>query len=286
MKRRIAVVFTYHNRKEKTLRFLKSLHSQNKCDEYELHFFGCDDGSTDGTSEKISALYPEVTIVHGNGDLYWARGMAAACQKAILIDPDYYLMVNDDVDFCDDMLHQIMKTHDVSQRKEEKEVSIVGATCNSKGQRTYGGSWWEVGKLAIASRMVSPFDDDRKCNIANWNCFLIPRIIFKAVGEIDSYYEHGLADFDYSYRIVKAGYTIYSTDTYIGVCENNPMKGTWKDTSLPFWVRLKLMQKRTAKPWRSDIHFFKKLVGARWPLFVMKQYVAIIIGLDKKTETK
>lgn len=40
-----------------------------------------------------------------------------------------------------------------------------------------------------------------KCDLANWNCFLITKGIIEKVGLIDPIYEHSLEDFDYSLRM-------------------------------------------------------------------------------------
>ena len=68
---RIAAIITCHNRKEKTLVCLKSLFQiiQN------IDVFLTDDGSTDGTSEAVKKIYPQVNIIQGDGNLFWSRGM-------------------------------------------------------------------------------------------------------------------------------------------------------------------------------------------------------------------
>ncbi len=275
MKHHIAVVFTCHNRKEKTLNCLEKLHSQTDNPNYQISYYCCDDGSTDGTSQEISEKFPQTVLVQGDGNLFWARGMAAACSEAQKCNPDFYLMINDDVDFSPSMLTIMMQTYE-ENKKIVGETAVVGATEDKNGNRSYGGLRWKIKGISIDSEFIHPTEDDLSCNVANWNCFLIPKEIYNSVGEIDSAYEHGLADFDYSLRIVKNGFHIYSTNQFIGVCENNPTAGTWMDKTLPFYKRWKLMQKRTAKPWRSDVHFYKKVFGIKWPLFMAKQYVAMI----------
>ena len=37
-----------------------------------------DDASSDGTGEQVAAQFPEATLLHGNGQLYWNDGMRRA----------------------------------------------------------------------------------------------------------------------------------------------------------------------------------------------------------------
>ena len=84
---RIAAIITCHNRKEKTLVCLKSLFQiiQN------IDVFLTDDGSTDGTSEAVKKIYPQVNIIQGDGNLFWSRGMYIAWKEAVKGGYDYYL---------------------------------------------------------------------------------------------------------------------------------------------------------------------------------------------------
>lgn len=272
MKHKIAIVLTFHNRKDQTLTCIEQLKSQENCDDYSLDFFACDDGSTDGTKEELLKKYPDVNVIDGDGNLFWARGMAAACEEAKKISPDYYLMVNDDVNFYPYAISEILSTY----RKYGENIAVVGCTHGNDGRWTYGGRRWTVNGLKIRGKIILPSDPDPVCNVTNWNCFFVPAHIFSDVGDIDTFYEHSYADFDYSLRMEKKGYRVYSTSKYVGMCEDNPIEGTWQDKSLSAFKRWKLMQKRTAKPIKSDLHFYKKIFGVKGYVFVMKQYIKMI----------
>lgn len=62
--------------------------------------FLVDDESTDGTSEAIKSEFPEVSIIKGDGSLFWNRGMyTASCSptqhSATVLEPGYvYGMAN------------------------------------------------------------------------------------------------------------------------------------------------------------------------------------------------
>ena len=93
----IAVLLTVHNRKEKTLKCLSELYSQQLSKEYKLIIYLTNDGCTDGTPEAVKANFPDVIIVNGDGSLFWNRGMYKAWTVASSDkDYDFYLWLNDD----------------------------------------------------------------------------------------------------------------------------------------------------------------------------------------------
>jgi GT2 family glycosyltransferase len=95
---KIAVLLTCHNRKEKTLQCLDALYAQQGLEEYfTIEVYLVDDASTDGTAAAITASFPNVHIIQGDGNLYWNRGMHLAWNTASKArDFDYYLWLNDD----------------------------------------------------------------------------------------------------------------------------------------------------------------------------------------------
>lgn len=277
----IAVVSTFHNRKEKTLACLKSIYSQESIsDSVKIEVYFCDDGSTDGTSECIRHDFPEVTIVPGTGNLFWARGMARAFGKAVEKEHDFYLMVNDDVEFYPDMLLTMLRSYKQTQAKA-KLVAVVGSTEDEKGNWTYGGQYWNRKLLHERYDPVLPGEPCQECNMTNWNCFLIPQKMVQEIGLIDDYYEHAKADNDYSNRIIRSGNKIFVANKYIGKCNRNSLRGTWRDTALPLKKRLELVKKPNGLPIKSEVYYCKKFHGHLWWLWVLKRYVWIYISAIK-----
>ena len=85
---RVAAVMAAYNRRELTLACLRSLGAQ-QVPGVALDVFVLDDASSDGTSE-VAEQFPEVTVLHGDGELYWNGGM----RRAIAGDYDYYLITH------------------------------------------------------------------------------------------------------------------------------------------------------------------------------------------------
>ena len=85
----IAVLMTVHNRKSTTLNCLEHLYANN-LEGYQYQVYLVDDASTDGTADAVQKMFPKVKIIHGNGELYWNRGMIKAWEEAAKDKPDFY----------------------------------------------------------------------------------------------------------------------------------------------------------------------------------------------------
>jgi GT2 family glycosyltransferase len=94
--RAVYAVIPVHNRRPITRQCLLCLHQQTFSN---LKIIVVDDGSTDGTSEMIRAEFPEVILLHGDGNLWWtgATNMGVRYAMSQCCKEDYILIINDDV---------------------------------------------------------------------------------------------------------------------------------------------------------------------------------------------
>ncbi|MGG3625216.1 glycosyltransferase family 2 protein [Bacillus gobiensis] len=273
---KIAAVLTCFNRKSKTLNCIKKLNQQYQ----NIDIYVCDDASTDFTSEAIEKEYPKVRIIKSNGGLFWSKGMYQGMKSAILEDYDFYLMVNDDVDFYDNMLKTMINSYMLANHS----CGIVGSTKSANSDKlTYGGSIlqekWNINKKTL----LNPNRNIQQCDFANWNCFLIDRSTIETVGLIDNKYEHGTGDFDYSCRMNKKGIPIYVATDYIGTCDRNTLVNTFSDNNLSRRKRISLLVSKKGLPIKSSFRFYwknYKLIGI--PFWVwMYLRVLMLISLGK-----
>ncbi|TDO19026.1 glycosyltransferase family 2 protein [Pedobacter duraquae] len=215
----VAVLLTCHNRKEKTLEALNALYQQNGFnDTFRVSVFLVDDGSTDGTSEEVSRLFPDVNIIEGNGELFWNRGMHLAWQKAgDQYDFDYYLWLNDDTIMLSHALEEMLSCINALPG----DNIVVGAVRSDvTGHFTYGG-------FKSDNTPVLPNGKLQYCKIVNGNCVLVSRAIFKSVGNLDPVFPHAIGDHDYGLRVIKSGGKVLTSKTYIGHCERNDKLPSW-----------------------------------------------------------
>lgn len=280
MKSSLAIIFTCHNRKDKTCNCIRSIKSQQNIPDYDLYI--CDDGSTDGTKESIKAISPTAIILQGNGDLYWSRGMYVAMKAAIEKEYKLYLMVNDDVAFLPTMWGSIYQAY-----LDNPKSGIVGCTLSrSTGEQSYGGSNFIERKKGdyIGPTLVPNKQEYIKCDLANWNCFLLDDEIINKIGTIDNRYEHAMGDFDYSFRMKEKGYSLVLAKEYVGYCENNGIENTFKDHSLSRRKRMKKLYAANGLPVKSWRYFvFRYYKHGKYRNFLIpyiKYITCIVLGKD------
>lgn len=269
----VTVIFTCFNRKEKTIKCIKSLQEQNR--NHLLSFVIVDDNSSDGTVEGIQALDCKSLVLEGDGNLFWAGGMRKGIETFFQTDAnsDYVLLVNDDVEFYDDIISSL-----ITRSKENSDAIIVGATCDSGGRYTYGASRLLKNNKRGLYCAVEPSDEIIFCDIFNCNCVLIKSGIMKLLGNFDSTYTHALADFDYGFHAKKNQIPILSSGDYVGICEKNSIKNTWQDKSLSCWTRLRKKESIKGAPFKPWFYYMKKNHGlAKAIRYSISPYIRIFL---------
>lgn len=255
----ITVIFTCYNRLDKTANCIRSLTEGNPS--LNLSFVILDDGSTDGTAELLDGYKKngmDIQILHGDGNSFWAGGMRKAIAYAKRnADADYYLLVNDDVDFYPGSIEEMICEYE-SQNKERTGLALVGATCDENGAFTYGGLRYDRG---IRYEEVTPEQTDRSCDSFNMNCLLLDKKTFSRTANLDEHYIHSLADFDYGLHMKKLGVVILTAPFYVGVCKKNDPTGTWLDRSLSRRERLKKKESPKGAPLGPWFYFLHKNFG-------------------------
>lgn len=283
----LAVLMTCHNRREITLRCLKALYTQEDLDGVRLEVFLVDDGSTDKTTEAVSKEFPSVKIFHGDGNLFWNRGMHLAFSKALSGDYDYYLWLNDDSILYPRALAILISTHKELAGKGYSN-SIIGSAMQDAAtlEHTYGGirkhhSWWG----RVTQTKVKPDSHPVGCDASNGNCVLIPREVVEKIGIIDAAFHHRWGDHDYCFRARKSGCTVWLAPGYLGTCSRNPLEGTWEDTRLSFKERIKKIQSYKAMYPGDYLIYLRRHRGPFWLMHFVWPYIKVTlqtIGLLSK----
>lgn len=227
----IATLLTVHNRKEKTLLCLQCLYKQVPIEGYKLDVYVTDDGCTDGTPKAIREEFPQVTIINGDGSLFWNRGMYAAWSKAAeTADYDYYLWLNDDTFLFDNAVSRLLS----SSNNHDDEAVIIGSSCSIMNNSiiTYGGILTKGGR-------ITDVHEEHFCDTFEGNIVLIPKYVYKMIGKNDHIFHHAVGDNDYGYRSSKAGIKIFTGIGAFGTCEQHDKPAKWTDPNMPLNVRWK-----------------------------------------------
>lgn len=247
--KRVLGLMTCYNRKEKTVRALNHLIQGNP--EIEFEFIVADDGSADGTFEALQEL-PGVTILRGNGNLFYSGGMRLAIGEAKKAGRKYdaCLLFNDDVDFLPSAIENLCEKDD--------SCIWVGPTSDERGNLSYGGvvktsKWRPKTEIVMADSK-----EGRMCDTFNANCVLIPWKIFKKLDNMDAVYTHSMGDFDYGFSAGRKGFKIRVSDTFVGACPDNPVSVSWRNTELSMKERLKRKESPKGLPKNEWFHYLNK----------------------------
>lgn len=242
-------LMTCFNRKEKTIRALKNLIKGNP--DIEFSFIVADDASSDGTAEALNC-FQNVKVLLGNGSLFYSGGMRLAIEEARNDGTvyDYCMLFNDDVEFFDAAIEELCK--------KDASVIWVGPTSDERGALSYGGIV-KTSKWRPKTEIVMADDSKgRACDTFNANCVLIPWDIFKELDNIDDVYTHSMGDFDYGFSAVKKGYEIRVSDKYVGVCPDNPVSVSWRNTDLSMKERIRRKESPKGLPTKEWFYYLKK----------------------------
>lgn len=206
----IAVLMTVHNRREKTIQSLRNLLAQEMSNSVKLSVYLTDDGCTDDTVISAKELLPEITIIEGDGNLYWNRGMRVAWEAASTDrDFDFYLWLNDDTMLLPSAISHLL------QCAEKKKNEAIISGCISSTQPPYTTTYCGRTK----KDWISCNGIMQRLRLMHGNTVLIPKNIYHKIGKNDPYYRHAFGDYDYALTASSKGVAIYSSENFVGRCD-------------------------------------------------------------------
>lgn len=199
----IAVLLTCHNRKETTRTCLKRLFEIRA----DIDVFCVDDRSTDGTAQMITNEFPQVTLIEGDGNLFWSRGMRLAWVTAReKKEYDFYFWLNDDLELYANAFDELLECSHL-----EKDQAVITGLVEEKTSHKaiYGGS-------DAAKRLIAANGKLNEVTFLNGNFVIVPRYVFENIGFLDKHFHHDLGDVDYGLTTKEHGMHVYTSRCYIG----------------------------------------------------------------------
>lgn len=275
-----AVMLTCFNRREKTINCIRTIVEGNPG--MDFLFIVADDASTDGTAEALQKEPYDIVLLKGNGSLFWNGGMRMALQYALdqAKDMDSYILVNDDVSFLPgtiESLYARMGEYN-GVGKDKSRCVITGTMKTPEDEMTYGGIR-RSSRFFVKYEHIRPSKNIELCDSFNGNCVMLPADVFHKIGNLDPKYIHSMSDFDYGFMISKAGYDIINSSEYTGICVDNEVTNSWRDSSLPRKKRLQLKKSPKGLPTKDWFHFVRKNYGFVSACYhFLTPYVRILIG--------
>ena len=205
---KIEVVTPVHNRKELTLRCLQSLREADLTG-IDLHVIVVDDGSTDGTADALAAQFPDVTVVAGDGNLWYTAGTNVGLAAALERQPDFILAINNDCIFDQGFLQHMLS----SARSDSK--TVVGAVLVNWDDRESvfqvapkWNVWWGGMRHWVKQTVNTLPDKPWEVELIVGNCVLFPAEAIRRVGLMDAKRLPQYGDAEYTPRMRKAGWRL------------------------------------------------------------------------------
>lgn len=208
------VLIPVHDRWPLTQRCLTSLYRQTY---RQMVIVVVDDGSTDGTSASIAHEFSGVTVLSGNGDLWWTGATALGVEYVIERGSpnDYVLTLNNDTTVAADYVETLVRVcRDASDRALVGSVSVDsrdGDTITDGGPqvRWVSAAWSSenVGRSLAdcrEHRITATYPD-----VLPGRGTLIPVGCIKTIGNFNAkLLPHYAADYEFSARAARAGYRL------------------------------------------------------------------------------
>lgn len=213
---KIAFVIPVHNRLKYTQECLDILSGQQASlffKNNEISIIVTDDGSTDGTAEWISENHPNVIVLRGDGNLWFAGSMNMGMKYAFeILNCDFIMVWENDIypvnnyfDHLQDILERWDRSSVICSKmyfKAQPDIIFgMGGTFNPR-----------TGFRSLIGRMEKDGPEFEKEMEVDWflgQGVLIHREIVDKAGYFDEvHFPQYSADLDYSIRIKWAGYPI------------------------------------------------------------------------------
>lgn len=267
----VFIIIPVHNRRDITFSCLN--HLREIGDLYSYQVVVIDDGSTDGTSPMISENFPEVTVLSGDGNLWWTGAIVKGMEYLIEHGADYFIWLNDDT-FPSSGTIQMM----VSECAEHTN-SLVSAQCYSAHDMqypTYGGHQ----KSLTSTRLIfTPKNQILECDCLSGNLVCFPKAVVDQLGfpPADKL-PHCLADIAYTWQAKKHGYRIKVIGNATAVCKFNPSEEGWASSPIPMGTRWKEIFTLKSNLYPPAFWYFCRTTYHKLALFVfVRMYLNFIL---------
>ena len=201
------------------------LHSLRKLNYSPYNVLLVDNGSTDGSIERLRLAFPEVTILKTGENLGYAGGNNIGIEYALSKDVDYILLLNNDT-----IVDPKLAIKLVQASNEIDNLGIFGCVNyyynNRKKVQFSGGVFnWKTGDIIDLTRHKiddGQFELVKEVDTVAGSCLFLPTPVIKSVGIFDNRYFLTFEDSDLCCRVKKAGYKVY---TFMGA-------GIWHKVSV------------------------------------------------------
>jgi len=244
------IIIPVYNRRSHTLQCLDLLRWCASLPDWRIILV--DDASTDGTGFAVREMHPHVLIVEGSGHLFWTGAMRLGMQRAIELNADVLIWLNDDTHPDEASLRRISSI--VRQQPDmvlSSSVIVDGAVhcCHSLRRRAAPGIGGEFDTADVLAGYQVAFS----------------RTLVETIGlPDDRRWPHYAGDSSYTHIAHKHGFKLrIDTRSQIRLCGHEP----YSSVAQVFWSGRKSLGNRV-----HDVFIAKKSkyrLATQWHLDVL-----------------
>ncbi len=280
----IWICIPVYNNIKYTLCCLESLQKQTYRD---FKIVICDDGSSDDTFEMIKKNFPEVILLKGDGNLWWAEAMNECLKCALYCGKkdDYILLLNNDLIVKEDYLQNLIKA-----AKPNEVSGSIAINAENENEIVYAGELLD--KFFARSLMIHRnFKRYEKLN--EWEVDLLtgrgtlfPLQLLEQIGLMHNRLmpQYG-ADVEFSVRAKHSGYKLkINKDAKVYSYVGNTGKGSvYRKSSVKDFI-ISFTSLRSPNYYKSRFYFAKVYAPKFWlPVFLFLQLTWITGGFIKRS---
>ncbi|MFB6199903.1 MAG: glycosyltransferase family 2 protein [Candidatus Nanohaloarchaea archaeon] len=195
----VAIIVLNWNNYEDTAECLESLEDV-EYPNYEV--IVVDNGSTDGSGEKLKEEFGWCEFIFNEENLGFAAGNNVGVKKALSKEANHVLLLNNDIIVDDNFLSPLVK----SAEKQETISAISGLIYNPHGNLWYCGGE-VISHLAKAKKSDCETikNTEYRTEYVTGAMVLIPKDTLLEVGLLNESYFFGMEDVEISYKIISMG---------------------------------------------------------------------------------
>lgn len=173
------------------------------------HVVVVDNGSTDGSRQRLPELFPGATVIENGQNLGFTGAVNAGLRYCVQEGFDGVLLLNDDTTHQPDFLNRLMERADAGTLVAPK--TLLAGTEGLLDDTAGDYDWWRgVWKHPLLGKPAPPgFDREREVAMANLSCLLVPLQAFREVGLLDDRFFLYCDDTDFVQRARRAGYRVW-----------------------------------------------------------------------------
>lgn len=193
-----------------------------------------DNGSSDGSPDKLAAQFAEVTIIRNNSNLGFAAGNNVGIRCALQRGTDYVLLLNNDTVVSPSFLSSM-----VAVAERDPRIGVLSPLIYyfEPSDRIWyaGGSFAKWRGVAFhqgqGSHLSARYKTTREVTFVTGCALLIRSTVIAQVGLLDETFFMVCEDTDWSIRVLRSGYkAVYVPDAVIWHKESSTIKtqtGKW-----------------------------------------------------------